>query len=234
MSYSEQKGFTAKREKILQFILRNRSPTGEGCSAKEIAIALDLSTTGLRHYLNILENEGLLTHTEKQGKTGRPAMVYSLTETGLNAFPKAYSEFSISLLNEIKNRFGESVTIEILEEIGKKTARKMLRRMTNILEADEPFDSLHQKLQSIVEVFYEYGKFPELIEDESSFLLKNYNCLFYDIVKEEELVCKVTETIITELVGNDLIKEKCIRDGCECCLFRIMKKSKETQETNFF
>jgi predicted ArsR family transcriptional regulator len=223
MSYSEEKVFTGKRERILQYLLLNRSPTGEGCSSKEIALALSLSTTGLRHYLNMLENEGLLTHTEQQGKTGRPAMIYSLTESGLNAFPKAYTEFSVDLLNEIKSRFGKNATIEILESIGSKNAKKMMRRMIDNLEESMSFDSLQQKLQSIVEVFHEYGKFPELIEDDLSFSLKNYNCLYYDIVKEEPLVCKVTETIIAELINDRVIKEKCIRDGCECCLFRIMK-----------
>ncbi|MHA2245845.1 MAG: helix-turn-helix transcriptional regulator [Candidatus Hodarchaeales archaeon] len=223
MSHSERKAFVGKRERILQFLLINRSSTGEGCSLKDIAQALNLSTTGLRHYLNMLENEGLLTHTEKQGKTGRPAMIYSLTETGLNVFPKAYTDFSVSLLNEIKSRLGEKVTIEILESIGKKNATKILRLMNNNLEEGRSFDSLQQKLKSIVEIFNEWGKFPELIEEESSFLLKNYNCLYHDIVKEEPLVCKVTETIISELVNDRSTKEKCIRDGCECCLFRIMK-----------
>jgi len=158
-------------------------------------------------------------------------MIYSLTEIGLNVFPKAYTEFSISLLNEIKSRFGKRVCVEILESIGTKNAKKMTRRMINNLEEGMSFNSLQQKLHSIVEVFHEYGKFPELIEDESSFSLKNYNYLYYDIIKEEPLVCKVTETIITELINDRVIKEKCIRDGCECCLFRIMKdKGKETKE----
>lgn len=224
MSYTEIMSFSGKREKILQYLLLNRSSTGEGCSSKEIALALGLSTTGLRHYLNMLENEGLLRHSEKQGKTGRPAMIYSLTETGLNAFPKAYTEFSLSLLEEIKIRFGKSVFSEILESIGKKNAKKMMRQMIGSLEEDKSFDSLHHKLRSIVQVFQNYGNFPELIEEENSYILKNYNCLYYDIVKEEPLVCKVTETILTELIDDTLSKEKCIREGCECCLFRIMKK----------
>ncbi len=223
MLYSEREAFLAKREKILQYLLFNRSPTSEICSAKEIALALSLSATGLRHYLNMLENEGIITHTEKQGKTGRPAMLYSLTEAGLNTFPKAYTDFSLSLLDEIKNRFGKRVTIEILESIGAKKAKKMIQRMIANLEEKNSFDSLHHRLQSIVEIFHEYGKFPELIEEELSFILKNYNCLYYDIAKEEALVCKVTETLISELTNNKATKKKCIRDGDDCCLFSIKK-----------
>ncbi|MFX0014923.1 MAG: helix-turn-helix transcriptional regulator [Promethearchaeota archaeon] len=223
MSYSEEKGFIAKRERILQYLLLNRSSSGEGCSSKEIAIALGLSTTGLRHYLNMLESEEFITHTEKQGKTGRPAMIYSLTETGLNTFPKAYTEFGIDLLDEIKNRFGMDITIEILEEIGRKKAKKLMQQMITNLKGEEYFKSQHQKLETIIEVFREYGNFPALIEEENSFILKNYNCMYFDIVKEEASVCKITETLIAELVGKGFTKEKCIMEGSECCFFRIKK-----------
>ncbi|MFX0183958.1 MAG: helix-turn-helix transcriptional regulator [Candidatus Hodarchaeota archaeon] len=222
MSYLRKKGFNTKREEILEYLLLNRSSTHECCSLKEIAIALNLSSTGLRHYLNKLENEGLITYTEKQGKPGRPAMIYSLTETGLNTFPKAYTDFSLNLLEEIKSRFGESVTIEILENIGAKNAKKARRQIIANLEEENSIDSLDQKLQRIVEIFHDYGKFPKLIEEKLSFLLKTYNCLYFNIVKEEPLVCKVAETMISELTNCRVVKEKCIRDD-EYCLFRIMK-----------
>ncbi|MHA1979206.1 MAG: helix-turn-helix transcriptional regulator [Candidatus Hodarchaeales archaeon] len=215
--------FKTKREKILQYLLLNRSPTGEKCSLKEIAKAIGLSATGIRHYLNTMENEGLISYTERQGKTGRPSMIYSLTEMGLNAFPKAYAEFSIDLLDEIKSRFGENVTLEILQSIGSKNARMMLRGMTDTLEKGKSLDSLQQKLSGIVEVFRGYGKFPELIEEKSSYILKNYNCLYYDIVKDEPMVCMVTETVISELTDSEVTKEQCLRDGDESCLFRINK-----------
>jgi len=87
VSQLEENSFQSKRDKILHFLLIYQSPSKESCTLKDIASAMRLSTTGVRHYLNVLENEGLVTRREKQGSTGRPAMVYSLTDEGYNTFP---------------------------------------------------------------------------------------------------------------------------------------------------
>ena len=83
---------------------------------------------------------------------------------------------------------------------------------------------------SIKKVYEIYGKFPELHEEEDSFTLKNYNCLVFSVAKEDPLVCAVDEKIITELAGVPAQKEKCIREGDECCLYRL-KKAKPKPNT---
>ena len=219
----DKESYVSKREKILGHLLLNRSNSGECCSLKDIASALGLSINAVRHYLVMLENEGLIFRTEKHGKIGRPAMLYSLHENAFEIFPKTYTEFSLSLLNEIHKRYGKEDLTDILKDIGKENAEKMLKRMTDNLDKETSFDTQRQKLESIVGVFRERGVFPELLEDESSFVIKNYNCLLYNVVKEEPLVCKVHDTIMDELVGYETAKEKCIVDGDECCTYRIKK-----------
>lgn len=227
MAQHETDTFFTKRELILRHLLRNRSSPEEFCTLKTIASAVSLSPTGTRHYLTILENEELVTHSEKQSKSGRPAMIFSLTNRGFNTFPKAYTEFSVTLLDEVKTKFGESAAINLLEQIGRKKATKINLKLKERSIAKKSSGSLKQKLMEIVDVFEEEGKFPELIENRESFILKNYNCLFYDIVMEEPLVCKVTETLMAQLTNNVAVKEKCLRDSDECCLFRIKKYRNE-------
>ena len=95
--------------------------------------------------------------------------------------------------------------------------------MQDSLEKGETLDTLDKRLKSINKVLHKYGKYPHLVEDETSYSFKNYNCLVYGIVKANPLVCKVDETIMSELAGKKAVKEKCIRDGDAYCLYRIMK-----------
>jgi predicted ArsR family transcriptional regulator len=223
MSQKQIEGYITKRGRILRYLLLNCSSSERGCTLKEIASAVLLSPTGTRHYMTILENEGLISHSEMQGKAGRPAMTYFLTNNGLNSFPKAYTDFSISLLEEIKNQFGELVTTELLEKIGQKRAQRVQAKLTETVGMNKSQVSLKKSLKEMVKIFEENGKFPELLEEEEFFILKNHNCLFYDIAKQEPLVCRVTETIMAELTNEMAIKEECIRDGDKACVFRIEK-----------
>jgi predicted ArsR family transcriptional regulator len=212
------------REKILQYLLLNRSNKSDCCTVKDIALALSLSTNAARQYLVILEKEGLVVRTEKKGITGRPAMLYSLHEDALDTFPKQYVDFGVKLIEEVKEQFGEQETLKMLKKVGEKIADEVMPMLReNIEKSGGSLDSVEDRLKSIVKIYHEYGKYPELIEDENSFGLKNYNCLVFGIAKEDPLVCKVDETIVSELAGKRATKERCIRDGDDCCLYRIRK-----------
>ncbi len=223
MSQKPVEGHLTKRDRILHYLLLNCSSSNEGCTLKEIATAVTLSPTGTRHYLTMLESEGLVSLSEKRGAAGRPAMTYSLTGTGLNTFPKAYTELSIYLLKEIKSEFGEKVIIDLLEKIGRKIATRMNFKLSQEKLHSESPEVVKQELDKIIELFEQNGKIPELSEDEDHFIIKNHNCLYYDVVLEEPLVCKLTETVIKELTDHMAIKMACIREGDESCAFKIKK-----------
>jgi predicted ArsR family transcriptional regulator len=213
----------SKRKRILRYLLLTCSSFEGGCTLKEIAAAVMLSPTGARHYLTNLEKEGLIFLSEKKNLSGRPATTYSLTNKGFNTFPKAYTEFSINLLEEVKAEYGEKAAIHLLENIGRKKAAKMNVKLTQkIVKAKSP-EIVREQIQRITDIFRQNGKIPELLEDDKFFIIKNYNCLYYDIVMEEPLVCKVTETVMNELTDHMAQRVSCIREGDKSCIFKIKK-----------
>lgn len=223
MSNLATKTFISTREKIMQFLLLNRSKSDNPSysTIKEIADDLGLSTNAARQYMMVLEKDGFVTRMEKKGITGRPAITYALNEGALESFPKIYKDFSLYLIEVIKREFGVTKTRDILEKVGLRIASD-LRNSSPIVNSM----SLKEKLTEVTDVFREYGKFPELIENDSDFTLKTHNCLVYSIVKEEPLVCAVDEILMSELAGKKAHKEKCIRDGDNYCLYRISKNGK--------
>ena len=224
MAILEEGSSISTRDKILRYLLKSRESKEDCCTVKNIADALDLSTNATRQYLVVLEKEGLVVRTEKKGITGRPAMLYSLHEDALEVFPKLYADFSITLIDELKKELGTNQTTKVLGNVGKSIADECQSIMDNNPKRFPPAKNLKEKLENIARLLGDYGKYPVLEEDENSYALKNYNCLVYGIVKADPIVCKVDETIISELVGKKTKKEECIRDGDACCLYRVDKE----------
>ncbi|MFW9855706.1 MAG: helix-turn-helix transcriptional regulator [Candidatus Thorarchaeota archaeon] len=224
-SSSIKKENLSSREKILEFLLVNRVGPDDShqTSVKDIAEAAGISVNAARQYLLMLEKEELVTRTQRKGTTGRPAMVYALNPSALNIFPKDYADFGLRLLKEVKNELGPSKAKRLLENMGITLAREVEYSMhQNYLETGKPV-SLKKKLDAITEILANWGVFPQLIENGDDYNLRLSNCLVYRIAKEEPLVCTVHETIISELLGKNIPKDKCIRLGDECCLYRIEK-----------
>ncbi|MFW9903528.1 MAG: helix-turn-helix transcriptional regulator [Candidatus Thorarchaeota archaeon] len=223
MAIQEESGsYLSTRDKILQYLLQHR-PSEDASTIKEIADELDISVNATRQYLIVLEKEGFVAKSQKKGSSGRPAMGYTITEEALSAFPKSYVDFSVKLINEIKDRIGVSETNEILKSVGKRIADEVRDEVEAEVKTEKNLDPLRNRLEAITSIYTKYGKYPELVEDEDSFALKNLNCLIYEIAKADPLVCTVDETIVSELVGQKAVKEKCLRQGDECCLYRIKK-----------
>ena len=219
--------FLTSREKILQFLLINCSADDSQCTVKDIANELDISVNATRQYLVVLEKEGYVVRSQKKSKAGRPAITYSLHESALETFPKTYIDFSVKLLDEIRDKLGESELRELLVNVGHRIANELKPEMIKVIDdKGGSVDSLKDRLDGITQLYHKYGKYPFLIEEIDSYALKNFNCLVFGVVKEDPLVCAVDETLISELVGTKACKERCIRDGDECCLYRIKKTDK--------
>ncbi|MFW9779071.1 MAG: helix-turn-helix transcriptional regulator [Candidatus Heimdallarchaeota archaeon] len=224
-SSSGKKENLSSRDKILEFLLVNRVGPDDSyqTSVKDIAEAAGISVNAARQYLLMLEKEELVTRTQRKGTTGRPAMVYALNPSALNIFPKDYADFGIRLLKEIKRELGSVETKRLLEKMGITLAKEVEYTIQqNHLEPGKPIP-LKKKLDAIAEILANWGVYPQLIEKDGEYNLRLSNCLVYRIATKEPLVCTVHETIISELLGKNIPKDKCIRLGDECCLYRIEK-----------
>ncbi|MHA2297791.1 MAG: helix-turn-helix transcriptional regulator [Candidatus Hodarchaeales archaeon] len=230
MTSIDNEASSSTREKILQYLLVHPfdSEGNMGITVIELAESLNISPNGVRQQLGILEKDQLVVLGKRRGKTGRPAIVYFLHENAMDYFPKLYSHFSTLFVEEFMDQYGKVATRNFLERLGKRIVKDIIEDLAQT--KIDPKKSLEQALIAIKHIYEEYGKFPELIEEKDSFLLRNYNCLVYSILKGETLVCEVDEAILKELLGFRPIKENCIRDGDGYCQYRIMK-SESMDET---
>lgn len=108
----------ATRQQILDF-LRERG----AASVRELGLHLDLTPTGVRQHLTILEREGLVESHEVRGRVGRPALAYRLTPEGEALYPKAYDRLARALLESIERRLSEADRRAVMAEAAEVLAR---------------------------------------------------------------------------------------------------------------
>ncbi len=89
------------REKILRTLL-----TYPGSTIKYLSEVVGINGISIRHHLNALEAEGLIVSSEERHGVGRPHLVYSLTEIGVEEFPTGYLNLSKRLLSAVNKISG--------------------------------------------------------------------------------------------------------------------------------
>jgi predicted ArsR family transcriptional regulator len=167
--------------------------------------------------------EDLLVQSTKKSTTGRPAKLYTLHENALEFFPKDYPDFSVRLISELRKKYGTQETYDLLNDVWDAIVSEMMEETLDQPDNEISSDDIEKRLKVVTNFFRNYGKYPELIEDDNSFALKNYNCLLFDIAKVDPLICKADKSLLEKMVGQNSIKERCIRDGDPYCLYRFRK-----------
>src|SRR6476646_4285347 len=97
-----EKGITEQttRQTILDYLKEHGQSTVD-----ELAEVLGLNSVTVRHHLDILRGDELITDpvVRHRNKPGRPQYVYSLSGKASTHFPKNYCELAAILLEEVKS-----------------------------------------------------------------------------------------------------------------------------------
>ncbi len=211
------------RDKILRYLLVTCTKSNENCTIRKMALDFNLSLNTIRQNLVLLEKENLVVRSEIKRKNGRPALAFSLHENAFDSFPKMYKEFSLALISQLRVHYGDKETTILLKAVGKMQAKQLMNQMDIDMRDIDSSCDFKQKLERIIVLLKRNQYYPELTEDKKSYLIKNHNCNLYGISKIEPLVCKVCETLMSEIIGKKVTRETSILDNKPNCLFRIEK-----------
>ncbi len=194
--------FASTRGRIVT-LLRRSSRTVD-----ELAEALDLTHTAVRAHLATLERDGLVQqHSERRGGR-KPSAVYDLAPAADYLFPKAYGEFLDHLLDVLQGRMTPEEVETLLREVGHRMAAEWK------LPPAEP----RVRLEAAVKAFHELGGLAELEACDGHACLRGYRCPFAAVVPEHPEICRLAETLFSELVGVPM-QEHCERTGPVPCRF---------------
>jgi DNA-binding transcriptional ArsR family regulator len=85
-----------------------------GATVAELAEKLEMAPVSVRHHLDILQGENLISvgRVERKGNVGRPQQVYSLTAQAMALFPNNFASLAAGLVRQLKQVLpAEQVTV---------------------------------------------------------------------------------------------------------------------------
>jgi predicted ArsR family transcriptional regulator len=184
-----------------------------GFTVDELARELGLTNNGVRAHLATLERDGIVRQSRvvrRESGGGKPAYVYELTPEAEDLFPKAYEPALSRLLDALSDQLGPEESEALLRSVGRRLAGEHSVR-TNDARA---------RLESAVDVFNELGGLAELEERDGALVIRGYSCPLAGVTPEHPEVCRMAETLITELAGVP-VYEHCDRGERPRCCFEV-------------
>lgn len=203
----DQRFFASTRGRIVALLRRSTR------TVDELAQALGLTDNAVRAHLTTLERDGLIHQQGVRRGSGKPAYAYELTPEAERLFPKPYVPVLRQLLDVLDERMIPEELEALLRNVGQRLAAG--RSM--------PAGDVRTRLEAAVAVLNELGGLAELEEHDDTFVIRGYSCPLAAAVPGHPQVCRLAETLVTEVAGVPL-QEHCDRGERLQCCFEVAGK----------
>ena len=196
------------KDRILQTLLRRPKIT-----INELAEAVDINPISVRHHLTNLQMEGLIEAAEVRHGVGRPRLVYSLTQDGMERFPTKYLRLTTRLLAQMKETMPAPVVAKLFNQIAEDLASEYSSQIQGL--------SMEERLEFVKELLAQEGFTVEWEKKGSEYQIHEISCPYYQIGVAHPEVCTVDQTLISKMLALPANKVQCILDGGSHCTYVV-------------
>jgi DeoR family suf operon transcriptional repressor len=196
------------KDKILQTLLRHPKVT-----INELAEAVEINPISVRHHLTNLQMEGLIEADEVRHGVGRPRLVYSLTQDGMERFPTKYLRLTTRLLAQMKETMPAPVVAKLFSQIAEDLASEYSSQIQGL--------SMEERLEFVKELLAQEGFTVEWEKKGSEYQIHEISCPYYQIGVAHPEVCTVDQTLISKMLALPANKVQCILDGGSHCTYVV-------------
>lgn len=184
----------------------------------EIAERLGVSYEAVRQQLRQLERAQLVSSRkrhEADPRSGRPNRLYALSPTGDHLFPKAYDDLAVSLIDTLAESLGPGAVRQVLTSL---TDENVSRWAPQLREK-----ALPERLEALKGIYLENDPYMEVSRDEAAGVLRlvERNCPFLNVASRRPLLCSVTVSTLSRLLGHTVTREKRFQNGDGRCVFLV-------------
>jgi predicted ArsR family transcriptional regulator len=201
----EKRFFESTRGRIVT-LLRRKNMT-----VKDLADNLGLTHNAVRAQLLSLERDGLVLQRGMVKGFRKPHYIYGLAEKARDLFPRPYDFLFNRLLTSLKDTFTKATLFRRLRDVGKAIGRE---------NATEKAEHLNAKLERALKAIESLGGSAAIVNENGVMSIRSESCPFAEAVAEHPEVCKVSESMIEEIVGVK-VTEVCDRSSSPQCHFQI-------------
>jgi predicted ArsR family transcriptional regulator len=205
---------TTTRERIIQTLLRHPNAT-----ITFLAEAVGINGISVRHHLTSLQAEGLVTAQEERHGVGRPRLVYSLSEKGVERFPSRYLRLTNMLLEQLKQTLPAPVVERLFTQMASEMAASYAHEVESL--------TIEEKLDFIKSLLASEGFGLEWERKDDQYLLHELTCPYFHVGQAHPEVCTMDQTIISTVLSIPTSKIQCILNGDSHCTFAIPASTEE-------
>jgi len=196
------------KDRILQTLLRKPKLT-----INDLAEAVDINPISVRHHLSNLEKEGLIAAEEERHGVGRPRLLYSLTEDGMERFPTKYLRLTTRLLAQMKESMPGPIVASLFNQIAEDLASQYASDIKGL--------NMEERLDFVKELLAQEGFTVEWEKKEGQYEIHEISCPYYQIGIAHPEVCTVDQTLISKMLAVPANKVQCILSGGAHCTYVV-------------
>jgi DeoR family transcriptional regulator, suf operon transcriptional repressor len=197
-----------------QRVMLNALKKRGALAAEDLASTANITISGTRQHLTLLETDGLVTHTETRVGRGRPKHQYQLTPAADALYPRTYSE----LTNEIL----EYLEPEALETV---FARRRERRLAQAKIRLEPLPTLEARVTELTRILDEDGYLADVTLEENGYKIIEHNCAIFAVALKYGQACSSElEFIRAALPEADVQRVAHMASAGHVCAYAIKKR----------
>jgi predicted ArsR family transcriptional regulator len=196
------------KDRILQTLLRHPKIT-----INELAEAVEINPISVRHHLTNLQMEGLIEAGEVRHGVGRPRLVYSLTQDGMERFPTKYLRLTTRLLAQMKETMPAPVVAQLFNQIAEDLASEYSSQIQGL--------SMEERLEFVKELLAQEGFTVEWEKKGTEYQIHEITCPYYQIGVAHPEVCTVDQTLISKMLALPANKVQCVLDGGAHCTYVV-------------
>jgi len=213
------------KENILAYLKR-----AGGSSIDALAGEFGLARMTIRQHLAALERDGLVVSHEERGKTGRPRLMYALSDGGEERFPRRYERLAELALQEVS--FLDSEEIAGLSPADKKKLLllKIAERVYQEHEQRVQGKDLAERVRIVTDILREEGGFAEWIPRDEGFEIADHNCVYRRVVESHPDLCEWHVSLLGKLLGKDVQCSQYMSRGADSCRFLVAEDQLATVE----
>lgn len=202
------------RQRVLKTLLLRQH-----CTVNELAEAVDINPISVRHHLNKLEAEGLVTSFEERHGVGRPRRLYRLTESGRELFPTRYLRLTTRLLSQLKDQLPPSMIKQLFTQMAKEIAADYEESLKGL--------PLEERLELIKQLLSQEGFSVAWEKQGSEYFIREINCPYLQVSQAHPEVCAIDQTLISTLLSLPAEKVRCVLNGDTHCTYVVSNQPTE-------
>lgn len=205
-------GAERTRRSIVKLLKHNAS-----MNAHQLANELGVTAMAVRQHLYSLHEQGLVSYTEEARAMGRPAKMWELTSEANRLFPDGYADLTISLIQSMKEAFGEEGLDKMLD----------IRNRNQIVDYQSKVAaslSLEEKLSAFAAARTAEGYMAESIENEDgTYYFVEKHCPICEAARACSGLCSKEVEMFQQVLGHDveIIRSEHLLSGDNRCVYWI-------------